>query len=432
MYDPHPASRLEVVRRSPSPGRVGCVPVDLADKAQRRMPELSRRVAIDISRQMKVYKVESAVVSHDDLARSVTANLQTLIDALRTPDALDLSHAQATATRRAGQGVPLADVQRAFRIGIAGLWDLLVDIEDERRSLTATATTFWYLIDQYLEAVADAYRQTTTELVRGQRQHRRALLDALFSGGVVTESAKWDIAELFGIPHDGTFAVIVAETGDVVAAPLGDIEETLDNVGMGSAWQRGSGYHLGIVSIRSLGRLAGLAQILRQRANTRIGVSPAFTGLDKTSWAVHLAHVALASSPRSAGAVVCFEESPLSTLIAAAPEAASHIARQQLMPILDLPVAERDVLLDTVEVWLSNGGSTKRAAGRLYCHANTVRYRLHRVQTHLGVSLTDPVEAAQLIVALRAWRLFGDPAAQPVSPRRLRLVPLDNATAPRP
>lgn len=431
MYDPDPTRRLAVVHRSTSPGPAGAVPVDLADKAERRLPHLSRQVVMDISRQMKVYQIESAVVSRDDLARSVTANLRTLIEALRAPDALDLSHTCATATRRAGQGVPLADVQRAFRIGFAATWRLLIDIEDERRALTGTATTFWNLIDQYLEAVADSYRDVTAELVRTHRQRQRALLDALFSGGMIAENAKWGIAELFGIPPDGTFVVVVVETADVGAASPREIEATLDSVGLGSAWRSGSAYHHGIVSIGSAGRIGCLVQILRQNANVRIGVSPAFTGLDKTSWAVHLAHLAMASIPRGGGAVMSFEESPLTTLIAAAPEVASQIARQQLASILDLPVADRDVLMDTVDVWLSSGGSTKRAAARLYCHPNTVRYRLHRVQTRLNVSLTDPVEVAQLIVALRAWRLLGDPAVQAVPPGRLRLVPSDNATSPR-
>ncbi len=71
---------------------------------------------MEIRRQMKVYKVESAVVSGDDLTRSVTTNLQTVIDALRTPDAIDVTEARATGVRRARQGVPLPEVQRAFRI----------------------------------------------------------------------------------------------------------------------------------------------------------------------------------------------------------------------------------------------------------------------------------------------------------------------------
>lgn len=73
-----------------------------------------------------------------------------------------------------------------------------------------------------------------------------------------------------------------------------------------------------------------------------------------------------------------------------------------------LPAADRDVLLATVDAWVANAGSAKRTAGQLYCHPNTVRYRLQRVQNELRMSLTDPNAVAQLVVALRAWRMLGD------------------------
>jgi hypothetical protein len=71
-------------------------PAHLAGKAAHRLPCLSRRVIAEIRRQMKVYNVESAVVSDEDLAQSVTSNLRTLIDALCMPDEVDLSQARAT------------------------------------------------------------------------------------------------------------------------------------------------------------------------------------------------------------------------------------------------------------------------------------------------------------------------------------------------
>jgi DNA-binding PucR family transcriptional regulator len=83
---------------------------------------------------------------------------------------------------------------------------------------------------------------------------------------------------------------------------------------------------------------------------------------------------------------------------------------------LALPAADRDVLLDTVDAWVGNAGSAKQTAGQLYCHPNTVRYRLQRVQHELRMSLTDPNAVAQLVVALRAWRMLGD--ARPPATRQ--------------
>jgi hypothetical protein len=433
-HDPDPAASPAVGgdHHASSAGPGNAVPLDLAGKVGRRLPELSRRVALEIRRQMKVYQVESALVSGDDLTRSVTTNLQTVIDALRMPNAIDVTEARATGIRRARQGVPLPEVQRAFRIGFAALWDLLMDVvavtgESEVRTLTGAAATFWYLIDEYLEAVGSAYRDSTAELVRAQRRRRAALLEALFSGDVVTENATWDITWLFDLPHDGTFAVVVAETGDLAQMALPDVERALDEGRMGSVWRLTPAYALGIVSIGTTGHIDCLVEILRRYAGGRIGISPAFTGLENTSRALHLAHVALASVPNGAAAAACFEDSPVSMLVAAAPEEAAGIARHLLAPILELPVADRELLLHTVDVWIGAGGSTKRAACELYCHPNTVRYRLQRVQTELRMSLTDPSALAELVVALRAWRLFGNARPLPLRPGSLRVVAGDNS-----
>jgi PucR-like helix-turn-helix protein/diguanylate cyclase with GGDEF domain len=403
------------------------VPVELAGKAVHRLPCLSRRVIAEIRRQMKVYNAESAVVSDEDLAQSVTSNLRTLIDALCMPDEVDLSHARATGRRRARQGIPLAEVQRAFRIGFGALWDLLLDIEYERRTLADVAATFWYLFDLCLEAVGVGYREATAELARAQRRRRQTLLEVLFAGGVVTDSARWDITECFDLPLDGTFVVVVAETCGRAALP--DAEQVLDEVRMGSAWRRTHAYELGIVSIGTRERVVGLIEILRAQATARVGISPAFTGFENTSRALRLAHMALASLPRrGGGAAACFEESAVSVLVAAAPEEARSIARDALGPVLRLPVADREVLLDTVNSWISNGGSTKRAARELYCHPNTVRYRLQRLQTELRMSLTDPSALAELVLALRAWQLLADTVPMPESPGRLQVVAQHNAS----
>ena len=420
MANLDPVARLAVVPDRPSGSRT-TVPPHLLQSAEFRLPELCRRVATEIRDQMTVYRIESAVVSRDDLTRSVMANLRTVIDALRTPDSIDLAQAIATGSRRARQGVPLPEVQRAFRIGFSGLWDVLLDVvavadDHQRQALANVAATFWYLIDRFLEAVGTAYRQTTAELVRAQRRRRVALLDAVFSGGAVTDTTRWEITQLLDLPHDGTFAVVVAETASPTAGARFEIESALDAIHIGSAWRPTPAYELGIVSIGSTERLGLLVQILREYATGRVGVSPAFTGLEDASHALRLAHVARASIADGAATAACFDESPVSMIVAAAPQEATRIAQSLLAPVLALPAADRDMLLDTVDAWVANAGSAKRTAGQLYCHPNTVRYRLHRLQDELHMSLTDPSAVAQLVVALRAWRMLGD--ARPPATRQ--------------
>jgi hypothetical protein len=412
---PHDDTTTDARRRASA---LDPVLVDLAAKAARRLPELCVAVTAEIRAQMAVYGVGSTVPLAD-LQGSVEGNLRTMIEALTDPDSIDLDQAHATGTRRAQQGAPLPEVLRAFRIGFSALWDLLLDVasgsgEPELRALIATATSFWFLIDEYLEAVTAAYRQATTELVRSQRERRAGLLDTLFSGGVVNERAMWDIAQMLDMPHDGVFVVIAAQSDDLGSALLPGFEQALTARHIGSAWRHTASYELGIASVGAAERISELAAVLTRHAKGRVGVSPSFTGLENTPRALRLAHVARSSVAQGEPWVACFEDSPLAMLVAAAPDEAVDIAHRVLRPVLVLPPAERAMLLDTLESWTRHGGSTKRAAAELHCHPNTVRYRLQRLQTELTLSLTDPLAVSLVVVALRSWRLFGNSKPLPI------------------
>lgn len=101
-------------------------------------------------------------------------------------------------------------------------------------------------------------------------------------------------------------------------------------------------------------------------------------------------------------------------MLTSAPEEATQLAHQVLGPLLELG-DDGAVLLETLSAWFDSGGSTNEAAQRSYCHPNTVRYRLRKLQDILGRSLTNPTEAAELLAALRALRTY--PAtASPLPP----------------
>jgi hypothetical protein len=82
--------------------------------------------------------------------------------------------------------------------------------------------------------------------------------------------------------------------------------------------------------------------------------------------------VARASIPDGAATAACFEESPVSMIVAAAPQEATGIAESLLAPILALPAADRDMLLGTVDAWVANAVSAKHTTGQVYCHPLSV------------------------------------------------------------
>jgi DNA-binding PucR family transcriptional regulator len=93
-------------------------------------------------------------------------------------------------------------------------------------------------------------------------------------------------------------------------------------------------------------------------------------------------------------------------LLVSAPELSEQLVETWLLPLLKVPAAERELLLDTLERWVSAGGSVRRTAELAHCHRNTVINRLQRIHQITGRNLTDDAFHLELGLALRAVRLF--------------------------
>jgi DNA-binding PucR family transcriptional regulator len=148
-----------------------------------------------------------------------------------------------------------------------------------------------------------------------------------------------------------------------------------------------------------------LVAALTRHAEHRVGVSPPYPRLDGTREALRFAKFAILGTAPGAK-VTLFDESPLAVTTASTPEVMARIVSSTLGP-LDA-VADREVLLDTLEAWRDAGGTTEQAAKQLFVHPNTVRQRLRRITALTGCTLTAPRDIAQLCLALEAVRQQAD------------------------
>ncbi|MDR2281195.1 MAG: helix-turn-helix domain-containing protein, partial [Gordonia sp. (in: high G+C Gram-positive bacteria)] len=96
---------------------------------------------------------------------------------------------------------------------------------------------------------------------------------------------------------------------------------------------------------------------------------------------------------------------PIAHLLASDTAAGDVAAAQILGPVLGLPDTERADLLAVLDAWFRCGGSATAVADTLFCHRNTVRYRLRKISDLTGRDTTDPAQSAELYVALRAVQL---------------------------
>ena len=70
----------------------------------------------------------------------------------------------------------------------------------------------------------------------------------------------------------------------------------------------------------------------------------------------------------------------------------------------DLPDEDREVLFDTFQAWLDNDASVRATADLLFCHPNTIRKRLHRIEERTGRSLSRPRDVIEPSLALEVRR----------------------------
>ncbi|WP_340294585.1 PucR family transcriptional regulator, partial [Aquipuribacter hungaricus] len=85
-------------------------------------------------------------------------------------------------------------------------------------------------------------------------------------------------------------------------------------------------------------------------------------------------------------------------------------ARRALVDMVHTPLVEAGKdLVDTLQAYLDTGGALEATARVLFVHANTVRYRLNRVEQVTGLLATDPRERWTLQLGLALGRLAGSP-----------------------
>lgn len=396
---------------------MGAELISLTAWAESRLPQLVNDAYAAILDRIPLYGTGKPVPT-EDLRSSVAHNLRSILAAIGNPQsALDLAAPQEAGRRRAHQGMPLPEVLQAYRISFATLWDGLVAYSRRghqpamAEALLTAASMIWQLTDEHAVALTEAYRAATAELLLAEQRRRSALVEALLTGHPGPDAAPWEAAALLGLPPDAALVVVAADTKGFAEESLPGIERRLADRGIVSGWRLTPALQLGVVSLRAKQDDLVLT-VLRDTATARTGVSPPYRALPDTPRALQLARTALAAVPAKQAEVRLFSPSPLAAVMACEPGEGQRLATEVLGAVLGLSPDDRDILLDTLNAYIDNAGSAQRTAEVLYCHPNTVRYRLRRLQTLTGRSLSDPQGMAELATAAYALRFSFDAASQ--------------------
>jgi len=376
--------------------------VELSKLMLTRAPALGEALADRLCREIDAYR-DGTVVTKGEVRASCEANLTFVFHSLSGHANIDVSPAEAAGTARALAGVPLPAVMTAYRIGFRFMWEETLAAARAARIptesiLEATARVF-FAQDTFTQAMASAYRQQLTAQILEQEEERSALVEALLSRRITDSQSLWEAADLLRLPTTGPYVVVAAELPAIGKLGLPAIENKLDTRDIRSAWRLLSDLHIGIVHVRASDTISTLISVLRQAATVRVGISPPFQDLAETGDALRFARLAVTAKPSADSLITVFDDTPLAVAAVSAPEVMAKIRSTVLKGLNQLPPTERAILLDTFQAWLQEGGSANDTAAKIFCHPNTVRHRLHRIEELTGRSLSRPTDIAELCLA---------------------------------
>ena len=238
----------------------------------------------------------------------------------------------------------------------------------------------------------------------GDTSQRTLLMDSLLHGRIHDEWDLWDVANLLRLPTEGPFVVIAAKVRTVGAEALRDIEPKLRSLDVFSAWRLLPDLQVGIAHISNDHQLEKILALLTRIAADRVGISARFDDLRDTPHGLHFAKVSLRGQPKRAAKVAVFDGSILATAAVSAPAVMVKSAAATLDCFGDLSAEERGMLFDTFRVWQDNDASVHATARLLFCHPNTVRHRLRRIEQCTGRALSRPRDVAELCLAFEVHR----------------------------
>ena len=375
-----------------------------------RAPKLGKAMADLLCREIDAYR-DGTVVTKEQVAESCEANVTFIFDSLAGDADVDVAPAERTGTTRALAGVPLPAVMTAYRIGFRFMWE--ETLATARAAgiptdsiLEATARVF-FAQDTFTQAMASAYRQQLTAQILQREEERSALVEALLSHRITDSQSLWEAADLLRLPTSGPYVVVAAGLPAIGKLGLPTIENKFAIRDIRSAWRLLPDLQVGIVHLRGRSTakaLGAIVEVLRQAATARVGISPPFQELSDTSEALGFARCALTSKASAESLVTVFDGTPLAVAAVSAPEAMARIKSSLLRRVDELAAQERTVLTDTFAAWLDAGGSANDAAAKLYCHPNTVRHRLRRIEELTGRSLSRPRDLAELCLVFEVDR----------------------------
>jgi hypothetical protein len=389
------------------------MPPNVAMVFRPRAADTARHIVREIRQRIPEYLTSPESHLHQSLLRGVDAALAQFIDRLEHRDGTGrrlAQHFHKVGRREFTDGRSLNSLLAAYRIGGQVAWRRVSESCRHAGVPTATlclvAEAIFAYIDEISTLSIEGFNAARTESTGGLQRRRKHLLDLLLAKQApphhqladVAAEADWPLPERVAVvaltrpgeeSDDPTVdfgpGVLADLTGRspclITADPAADLTDLTAGL---PGWRAAIGPLVPIADARVSWLLARRAlQGIKQRIFEDAAV------IDCTD---HLAELWLLSDPVTM----------------------QSLADRALAPLAGLTTKQQSRLAETLLTWLETpGGGAPEVAARIGVHPQTVRNRLHQLETLFGKRLQNSSTRFELELSLRALRLLQRSSAQP-------------------
>lgn len=376
------------------PGHAEGITPEIMNAYRPRKDALVRRISDRICHEVAGFAdpgLAGLVVS------AIDASVDLFVDALA--GAPSRGHTVVTLCRHIGRaearaGHDLDAMRAAHHIASQEVWAELERVVPELGLPSATHQQLAHAIMDYQRRLQDEAVAAHAEVVGLVAEPRARLVAALLEGASPEHLARL-ATPCWPLPRSVAVAATEATARTVAAAE--ELTEAL-----ATTWRKR------VVIVADASAILPMAEHLARRSPGPVAVSWGVAPSDTPHalrWArrtLRLVRQGTIAAPTSG--VVLSDDHRFELWQQADPALDQHLVEATLGPLLDEKPSQRDVLSDTMLLWLQTHGSAPVMAERLGVHDQTVRHRLRRIRAMFGDALDHPDRAGELMQALVVMR----------------------------
>jgi hypothetical protein len=343
------------------------------------------------------------------------------LEAGTVPNDAELAFVRSNAARRAQQRVPLTALLHAYRVGYAVVWDRIrAEVKRQPVSIDAALALADHCVG-YTNAISaaatEAYVAEQQRLSLDHERTRAWLLDMLLRGERPRGDAEVLLSALRLDARGNAYVLVVGACADDEPSEGHDLESRLEAAIGTLASAFGDAPALcGVLNDRAVGlvvrpeaadvetwidRVDAAVAALPDHERLAVGLSTGWTDLVDVPRAYKEAVRAVGLARKDRRFVALSRTSLFDDLIVLADATTLRLVPGWASTFLEEDRRANGELSSTLLAYIASELSVGRAASDLEVHPNTIRYRLHRIESITGGTLRSYTHLFDILASLR-------------------------------